>query len=120
MVPPGRAEAEERAKATAILDAFNARHLARLQHLAEDFEGIRRSIDWIGGLDERDSGAVDRLIREFTTGFEQRALWALYRDYHDAVLAPGLSPEQRRLLFDGAIESLSLPLPGGAFQPGGS
>ena len=26
---------------------------------------------------------------------------------------PGLSPEQRRLLYDAAIEELALPLPGG-------
>jgi hypothetical protein len=26
---------------------------------------------------------------------------------------PGLSPEQRRLLFDAAVEKLALPLPGG-------
>lgn len=40
-----------------------------------------------------------------------------YREYHLAVFQPGLSPEQRRLLFDGAIERLQLPLPRGERQP---
>ena len=40
-----------------------------------------------------------------------------YRDYRTAVFEPGLSPEQRRLLFDGAIEKLDLPLSRGEMQP---
>lgn len=40
-----------------------------------------------------------------------------YRDYRLAVFEPGLSPEQRRLVFDGAMEKLSLPLPRGEYQP---
>ncbi len=38
-------------------------------------------------------------------------------DYFVAVFEPGLSPGQRRLLFDAAIESMKLPLPGGELQP---
>lgn len=41
----------------------------------------------------------------------------LYADYRIAVFQPGLSPEQRRLLFDGAIERLDLPLPRAELQP---
>ena len=40
-----------------------------------------------------------------------------YRAYRAAVFEPGLSPEQRRLLFDSAIEQLGLPLPAGEMQP---
>lgn len=40
-----------------------------------------------------------------------------YREYRTAVFEPGLSSEQRRLLFDGAIERLNLPLPRGELQP---
>jgi hypothetical protein len=40
-----------------------------------------------------------------------------YRDYRTAVFEPGLSPEQRRLLFGSALEKLDLPLPRGEFQP---
>lgn len=38
-------------------------------------------------------------------------------DYRLAAFEPGLSVEQRRLLFDAAIEQLGLPLPGGELQP---
>ncbi len=41
----------------------------------------------------------------------------LYRDYRVAVFQPGLSPGQRRLLFDHVIEELALPLPRGELQP---
>jgi len=40
-----------------------------------------------------------------------------YREYRLAVFEPGLSPEQRRLLFAGALAQLDLPLPLGEFQP---
>ena len=40
-----------------------------------------------------------------------------YREYRAAVFEPGMSPEQRRLLFGGAIEKLDLPLPRGELQP---
>jgi hypothetical protein len=46
---------------------------------------------------------------------EQRTAVGL-RDYQLAVFEPGLSPPQRRLLFDQAIEELNLPLPGGVWQ----
>lgn len=39
--------------------------------------------------------------------------WRLYGDYLEALFEPGLSPAQRRLLYDGAIQSLHLQLPPG-------
>jgi hypothetical protein len=42
---------------------------------------------------------------------------SVYRDYRVALFQPGLSPEQRRLLFDGVMEQLELPLPRGELQP---
>ncbi len=38
-------------------------------------------------------------------------------EYALAVFEPGLSPEQRRLLFDLSLERLALPLPGGSLAP---
>jgi hypothetical protein len=40
-----------------------------------------------------------------------------YREYRTAVFQPGLSGEQRRSLFDYAVEQLELPLPHGDWQP---
>jgi hypothetical protein len=53
-------------------------------------------------------------LRKF---FEARQQQLCYHHYHLAVWEPGLSAEQRRLLFDQAIEELRLPLPGGELQP---
>ena len=41
----------------------------------------------------------------------------VYREYRLALFQPGLSPEQRRLLFDRVVEKLELPLPRGELQP---
>ncbi len=41
----------------------------------------------------------------------------VYREYRVALFQPGLSPEQRRLLFDGVVERLEMPLPRGELQP---
>ncbi len=41
----------------------------------------------------------------------------MYREYRLAVFQPGMSPEQRRLLFDAVMERLDLPLPPGELQP---
>jgi hypothetical protein len=41
----------------------------------------------------------------------------VYREYRIALFQPGLSAEQRRLLFDSVIEKLELPLPRGELQP---
>ena len=47
---------------------------------------------------------------------QQQEIWDKYRDYQTAVLLPGLSPEQRRLLFGAAVEQLALPLPAGVWM----
>lgn len=54
---------------------------------------------------------------EFERFAAEHRLQTDYAGYVAAVFEPGLSPEQRRLLFDGAIEQLALPLPGGSFLP---
>ena len=53
---------------------------------------------------------LDRLVRE------QKRVAAMY-EYDIACLESGLSPEQRRLLFSGAIERMELPLPRAEQQP---
>ena len=42
VVSRGRREEGDRAKVAAMLDAFNVRHLERIEQLGEDFEGISR------------------------------------------------------------------------------
>ncbi|MBE2215739.1 MAG: hypothetical protein IAE82_17835 [Opitutaceae bacterium] len=84
-------------------------------HIAE-LDAIHDQLQLVLGRDFKDvEGAkpdlfLDRLIRE------QRKAVAMY-EYDIACLEPGLSPEQRRLLFSGAIERLELPLPRAEQQP---
>jgi hypothetical protein len=65
-------------------------------------------------------GRADRLDQALQTAMRvanARETLEVYRDYRTALFAPGLSPEQRRLLFDHVIVRLELPLPRGELQP---
>jgi hypothetical protein len=61
----------------------------------------------------RDRKSINDLLEEFENSRQEQEVWERYRDYQTAVLLPGLSPEQRRLLFAAAVEKLALPLPAG-------
>jgi len=84
-------------------------------HIAE-LDAIHAQLQLVLGRDFSEvEGAkpdlfLDRLIRE------QKKASAMY-EYDVACLEPGLSPEQRRLLFSGAIERMELPLPRAGQQP---
>ncbi len=52
---------------------------------------------------------VDELLQEFAAAQLQQEIRNRYRDYRRAVLEPGLSPGQRRLLFSAAVETLVGP-----------
>lgn len=95
-----------------VSDEDNA---AMRAHIAE-LDAIHDQLQLVLGRDFSDvQGAkpdlfLDRLIRE------QKKAAAMY-EYDIACLEPGLSPEQRRLLFSGAIERMELPLPRAEQQP---
>jgi len=63
------------------------------------------------------NAAIDHALLAATRVATAREAGHLYGDYRIAVFQPGLSPEQRRLLFDSVIERLDLPLPRGELQP---
>ncbi len=64
-----------------------------------------------------DAATADTLVKTFSDSLQQLQTYWDYRDYQTAVFQPGLSPEQRRLLFDGALDKLALPLPDAAIDP---
>ena len=68
-------------------------------------------------LGTRESTKLDQAIGTAVRVANARETEAAYVEYRQALFEPGLSPEQRRLLFDGAIERLELPLPRGELQP---
>ena len=100
-----------RAKVTAIEEEYKARHEAFLAETNELRNDVAQA------LSTSDPNAVNKAFNEVARYAVQRENDAGYNDYGLAVYEPGLSPEQRRLLFDGAIEKLGLPLPRGELQP---
>ena len=97
--------------------AFTQENASRYTALDREKEGIRGVLAHIAAAArEGESGndqSADHLLKNFADSFQQYEQWRLYYEYRIAVFEPGLSPEQRRLLFDGAVEKLALPLPGG-------
>jgi hypothetical protein len=61
----------------------------------------------------QDRKSVDNLLEEFESARLAQELREKYRDYRIALLEPGLSPAQRRLLLDAALQGLAIPLPSG-------
>jgi hypothetical protein len=60
-----------------------------------------------------DRKSVNDLLRDFENARQDQEIRDRYRDYQTAVLLPGLSPGQRRVIFDAGVEQLALPLPTG-------
>lgn len=105
--------------APAGVSAFERRQRELVAALNQEKASIRESlaayVRTVGSPRERKS--VDDLLRDFEDARQQQELWVRFRDYQAAVLSPGLSPAQRRLLFDAAVEELAPPLPPGTPAP---
>jgi hypothetical protein len=105
---PGRRAAVVRA----AVDAFHAEQAATITALNAEAEAIRGELARHAarsGSAAHANKSMDALLREFADAFKRQQLAALYAEYRTALLEPGLSPAQRRLLFDGAIADLRLP-----------
>ena len=93
----------------------------RLQVAArwEDHERLRAAIrgEVAQALGSPTEATVDNALYAAMRAIHLKQTEASYDEYRIAVFEPGLSPEQRRLLFDGVIEKLDLPLPRGELQP---
>ena len=87
----------------------------RFADLANETEAIRH--DAAESLGHAEAPAVDAALAEAVRFAALQETDDAYRDYRTAVFEPGLSPEQRRLLFGRALLELDLPLPQGARQP---
>jgi hypothetical protein len=106
---------------TARLVAFNAEQTRRFDTLIAQKSKIQSDLDQAvkAKLDPnlRNTVGMDLLLRNFAAQFSQQETWQRYRDYDTAVFEPGLSPEQRRLLYADALVQLDLPLPRGSREP---
>jgi hypothetical protein len=110
-------EADERIRQA--IAAFQRENAARYAAVEKMKEVVRSELARLAG-----SGAIvvtgpfaDVLSKNFSEALQQLETWRHYREYQIAVYEPGLSPEQRRLLFGAAVEKLALPQPMGAPPP---
>jgi len=107
-------EAEIMAKVHAELAAVADEYGRRLAELVNEQDTIRREAAEL--LNDPKRERVDAALITTNRIAVRKENEEAYRDYRLAVFEPGLSPEQRRLLFDRAIERLDLPLPRGEIQ----
>lgn len=89
---------------------FEEKNRVRLAALTTEARLIREEVARIAKsrTEKNAAKSVDTLLADFMQAYKQEQSQKLYRDYHAALLEPGLSPGQRQLLFDAAIASLDL------------
>lgn len=115
-IPRRQLRGDEEARANAVpgqLEPFNAEHIRIYQELVREKDAIRAElVKAAGGLaSAMTPRVVDVLLREYSTTIALQELWRQFDDYDAAVLQPGLSAEQRRLLFDAALVKLDQQIP---------
>jgi hypothetical protein len=109
-----RSSAETSAKRTAAiaeLETFNDRQTKAYATMAREKEKLQRELLTVASTLASRGGnkSVEMLLAEFSYAFSRQERWERYVEYETAVLQPGLSPEQRRLLFGAALETMELP-----------
>jgi hypothetical protein len=112
--PQDRTEAKL-APVREMLARYNEENGARMAAMEREKTAVREQLaQFVGPQGDRvdTEKAVKDLMDDANNSIERREEWMRYRDYRAAVLEPGLSPEQRRLLYSAGLEALELPLPG--------
>jgi hypothetical protein len=115
-VPNRKLSGDDAARAESVrgqLTAFNQEQIRAFVSLVREKEAVRESLIQAAGpiapiVTPR---IVDLILTEYSAVVQQQELWNQYREYEIAVLQPGLSPEQRRLLFGAALVKLDQQLP---------
>jgi hypothetical protein len=99
-----RGNSEQRAKLLADSVVFNRELELRYLALAEEMDALRREIQGPAGGSTIDATRdVDQRTMDFARSYLEQENWKRFTDYYTAVLEPGLSPEQRRLLYKVAL-----------------
>lgn len=87
----------------------------RLAEIVNERDAIRAETGVFLGT--KDAAAIDNALNTAARAALAQENADAYAEYRTAVWEPGLSIEQRRLLLDGALQRLDLPLPRGEMQP---
>ncbi len=99
-----------RAQISAVADDYGR----AIAELLNEREAVRTEIGEALALTKSD--AIDRALFAAMRVASTKENAKSFSDYRTAVFEPGLSPEQRRLLFDSVVQQLDLPLPRGEPQ----
>lgn len=99
-VPLSALTAAQQADLAALNHEHDALRAALAEHRRADGAGVDRK-------------SIDTLLADFERARQLQELRGKYADYRTALLAPGLSAAQRRLLFGAALQGLEIPLPTG-------
>ncbi|MBL9187587.1 MAG: hypothetical protein JNK23_08930 [Opitutaceae bacterium] len=118
-------EARRAAARRAAAMEFQRTHAERFAALEARYRGIRDSLAALAQHQvDRKTGrplSADTLLHAHSASMAEFEAFgrvsAIYTHYRIAMLQPGLSPEQRRLLFGYALAGLAQPLPFGEFMP---
>lgn len=119
--------AQSDARKRAVLE-FQRLNEERFRELELRFKTIREMLTVVAEKQvDRKTGRpldADTLLRQYGASMEEFNAFgresAIYTNYRIAMLQPGLSPEQRRLLLSYAIVGLAQPLPHGEPFPRGN
>jgi hypothetical protein len=108
--------AVERSGSVAVpVSTFTPAQQEKLMALKKEHAALRAALveqrQKLGSSTDRKS--IDDLLEEFTRARRTEELHQKYRLYREALLRPDLSPAERRLLLDCALQALHLPLPTG-------
>jgi len=117
---PGGNPADQAERIRQAITAFTEGNAARYTALEKSQGSIHADLARLPAAPAvaGDAASTDALLKKFSDSLGQLQSYWNYRDYQTAVFQPGLSPEQRRLLLDGALQKLALPLPGAEIDPG--
>lgn len=92
---------------SARLSAVSRQLLAEYQGLSAKLEAARSAVSrYRESLSDSNAPSVSQLSAAIARSHEQGETWRRYADYRTAVQTPGLSPAQRRLLFNAALRDL--------------
>lgn len=126
-VQQARRLAAERAELRAtVAEAFHERTKERFEAMRRRYDAIQEELTLVAaGQFDPETGrplTPETLMRTHTAAMHRFDTFGreevIYRGYRTAMLMPGLSAEQRRLLFGAALVNLAQPLPWGERAPG--
>ena len=107
---PSRLSSRDERKIQSAITATNAQFAQFYAPLVRELDDVRLELErFVSGLPDGEKITTDAIANNLLQSWVARQNWTRYAHYRTAVLAPGLSPEARSLLFHAAIVDLQPP-----------